>query len=120
MRHKTNSDLIEEQINFWNEDFADPSDPVKISLDPEEVSLKDLSYNEAIAEGYSDPENRERIESLKKALLSGVFLPPLLTDKNYHVIDGIHRLIALKEIGENKALIIKLNKKFNDTETPIF
>ena len=120
MKHHTNESLIEKQVAFWNEDFYDPNDPISIDLEPEAVSISDISWNQAIADMYHDEDNRASIEALKKALQEGSALPPLLTDKHNHLIDGYHRLIALKELGEAKTLIIRLNKRFNDTDTPLY
>lgn len=59
-----------------------------------------------------DTLDREYIEKIKKKKVNNA---PIILDKNYNIVDGHHRFIAIKEKGKKTIYALILNIDFEDT-----
>ena len=109
MKFKTTPSLVEKQKSYWNEDFFMPGD---IISDLFEVPTSEiLNEDQEVLESYAkSKEDQKIVSSFEKALLDGKPLPPLFIDKNNHLIDGYHRLLAITQLGIKVVPVIQLNR----------
>lgn len=93
---KTTPDLLEKQKAFWDEDLSLPGDSFK---DLQEIEISLLNFDPALLDLYSSEEkDLQRIKEMADLMASGTPFPPILIDEKYNLIDGYHRIMALKSL----------------------
>lgn len=97
MKYITNSEMVEKQKSFWDEDFHSEGDHFS---EVEEVDITTLNLSDEIIKSYKeDAEDNQKVSELKSIIQSGGVLPPILIDRKKDLMDGYHRILACQELG---------------------
>lgn len=109
MKFKTTNSLIEKQRLYWDEDFYMPGDEISevFEISTEEIINEDL---EVLSSYAKSKEDIAIVNSFLEALENQKPLPPLLIDSKNHLIDGYHRLLAVKKLKIATVPVLKLNR----------